>query len=183
MTTLPMPISQQPFNRSWPHTVGVNMDWEKWGKVREMTFRELTPTLRVRTNASKIPHMISTHAITLYKMYRFLQITHLIVNCNMVLSICHVVGVFNYYHNIMIIYKQKDKTHFDNILFDNTNINDWFLVWWLLTRVIVWMCLVGNGSLSCTCREAGGAGWPMPLKLPFPWLHKCTPHPPPPHPP
>ena len=48
--------------------IGVNMDWEKWGKVRETTFRELTPTSRVRTNASKIPHMISTHAITLYKM-------------------------------------------------------------------------------------------------------------------
>ena len=86
----------------------------------EITFRELTPTSRMRTNASKIPHMISTHAITLYKMYTFLQITHLIVNCNMVLSICHGVGVFNYYHNIIIIYKQKDKTHFDNTLFDNT---------------------------------------------------------------
>ena len=24
--------------------IGVNMDWEKWGKVRETTFRELTPT-------------------------------------------------------------------------------------------------------------------------------------------
>ena len=88
--------------------------------MRETTFRELTPTSRVRTNASKIPYMISTHAITLYKMSKFLQITHLIVNCNMVLSICNGVGVFNYYHNIMIIYKQKDKTHFDNILFDNT---------------------------------------------------------------
>ena len=65
-------------------------------------------------------YMISTHAITLYKMQTFLQITHLIVNCNMVLSICHGVGVFNYYHNIMIIYKQKDNTYFDNILFDNT---------------------------------------------------------------
>ena len=48
--------------------IGVNMDWEQWGKVRETTFRELTPTSRVRTNTSKIPHMISTHAITLYKM-------------------------------------------------------------------------------------------------------------------
>ena len=89
--------------------------------MRETTFRELTPTSRMRTNASKIPIMISTHAITLDKMYTFLQITHLIVNCNMVLSICHGVGVFNDYHNIiMIIYKRKDKTHFDNILFDNT---------------------------------------------------------------
>ena len=43
-----------------------------------------------------------------------------------VLSICHGVGVFNYYHNIMIIYKQKDKTHSDNILFDNTDINDFW---------------------------------------------------------
>ena len=81
----------------------------------QTTFRELTPTSRVCTNASKIPHTISTHDITLYKMQTFLQITHLIVNCNMVLSICHGVGVLNYYHNIMIIYKQKDKTHFDNI--------------------------------------------------------------------
>ena len=34
----------------------------------------------------------------------------------MVLSICDGVGVLNHYHNIMIIYKQKDKTHFDNII-------------------------------------------------------------------
>ena len=54
------------------------------------------------------------------KCRHILQITHLIVNCNMVLSICHGVVVFNYYHNIIIIYKQKDKTNFDNILFVNT---------------------------------------------------------------
>ena len=41
----------------WQYSIGVNMDWEKWGKVRETTFRELTPTSRVRTNASKIPHV------------------------------------------------------------------------------------------------------------------------------
>ena len=60
---------------------------------------ELTPTSRVRTNASKIPHMI-THTLSHFiKCRHFLQTTHLIVNCNMVLSICHGVGVFHYYHN------------------------------------------------------------------------------------
>ena len=91
--------------------------------MRETTFRELTPTSRVRTNPSKILHKkyydIHTRYYTLSNVDIF-AIKHLIVNRNMVLSICHEVGVFNYYHNIMIIYKQKDKTHFDNILFDNT---------------------------------------------------------------
>ena len=85
-----------------------------------------------------------------------MQITHLIVNCNMVLPICHGVGVFNYYHNIMIIYKQKDKTHFDNIIIRQHYINDWFLVWWLLGSVIVWVCLVGNGCGSLSCTEQPG---------------------------
>ena len=41
--------------------IGVNMDWEKWGIVRETTFRELTPSSRVRTNASKIPHILTRY--------------------------------------------------------------------------------------------------------------------------
>ena len=35
--------------------------------------------------------------------------------------------VFNYYYNIMIIYKQKNITHFDDILFDNTTVYKWLI--------------------------------------------------------
>ena len=38
--------------------IGVNLEWKNWGKVRETTFRELTPTSRrVRTKASKTPYI------------------------------------------------------------------------------------------------------------------------------
>ena len=62
----------------------------------------------------------------------------------MVLSWGSGVGVFNYYYNIMIIYKQKDRTHFDDILFDKS-------------QHYINVCLVGNGCGSISCTDKLGS--------------------------
>ena len=76
----------------------------------------------------------------------------------------------------MIIYKQKERTHFDDILFhifDNTDFG--------CDAKLMWLCECAWLEIDVVAlaaqRSWGGAGWPMPLKLPFPWLQKCTPSP------
>ena len=39
------------------NAIGVNMDWERWGKVHETTFSEFAPTLPARANVHFLTHV------------------------------------------------------------------------------------------------------------------------------
>ena len=46
-----------PIHDTYRDTIGVNMDWEKWGKVRETTFSEFAPTSHARANVHFLTHV------------------------------------------------------------------------------------------------------------------------------
>ena len=120
--------------------IGVNMDWYNWGKVRETRFRELTPTSRACTNASKmpLPH-IHILALTLYKNVDISWITHLIVN-----------GVIMGYNHNYKIMNMKNRTFWH--LIRKHYINDWFLC----DAKPVWLCMIVNG-LGLAAQKSWGA--------------------------
>ena len=86
-------------------------------KIRESARNNIS---RTHANFARA-HKCEQNTTYPYTLSHFITCRHFLANntFNSLTWCCHGVGVFNYYYNIMIIYKKQNRTHFDDILFDN----------------------------------------------------------------